>query len=1439
MKKKIFLFSAIGVFVIALAVVLIVVLGNKNKNNTETEARIITITEIINNNNEGKVTINNNGNTSIGAVGVRLKAGDVVTTDENCACYFTCDNDKVFRLSHNSSIEITVASSKKLAVKLVDGDIYFNVKKKLADDEELDVVAGSTTMSVRGTIGNITFSKEHNSLKVLCPEGKLQVSEGESEQFATPGYGVSLNDGEFSQIEASISSYPVNLLYEVAKDPDTLERVINAFSNIVDDKDQLKEDVLGQAEITDSYVFTSEKPEHVHNFSEYESNDTYHYKVCSCGENTDREKHVFAFDEANTTDKEVTVACSVCGRSVTLENPFYKEAPVVNNYTIHFSFKDNLDKAYDVEFKENEFPKLEVKEIEGYNFIGFYENDEIITEIDENRDYNIVCVYEKIVASYTIYLYLDSESDATIIRFNENEFPKLEDATKEGYTFLGWYEGETKVETISENRNYNLVGKWERMVNSYTISLDIDGEKQELVFEEGKFPKLNDLTKEGYNFLGWYEGETKVETISENRDYNLVAKFEKIIVKYSIKYSYDDKEETLEFDEGKYPELKSVSKEGYNFLGWYEGETKIESITENRDYNLVASFEKIIVKYSIKYSYDDKEETVEFDEGKYPELKSVSKEGYNFLGWFEGETKVEAITENRNYNLVASFELIISNYTITISYSGISLDSYTINFSTNKFPDLTPTDYEGYDFVGWFENGLEVTEINENRDYSLVAVYDSNEPKVIDAFVDISYSIVSLPINLINVLDEELMYCKMQIRTLYETITMTMDELYDSEINVYDTREVYVITKEGLMKEVDLDFFFETYSTYLAIRANYYIFENGEFRKVNSYDDYISNITNLCVGYGKGRYYKLVNDGFFYDSDYDCVYTENVDYPYFIATLIWNKYVSEDVTPSHCLLTSEVTGIEVPYGLLDFVHGTIEIVGNLTGVAHVSVYGYEFDFNYTYDQSFLNFNRMYMEVGSKISDYFNPNNIEFGAYSYRGGFTNLGTVRLLNESDLDRVIEGDNPIYIPLVVTPFEGHGSSVVMNMLIYPVSEHYDIPWPEEVVIKVGDGCYAYSYKVGDYSFGTYDQRIAQEEYEGTIILFCDVDYYTFFKEVKLRFEEESVEYMGETSFEGEIGDYLYSIELQSTDDYSIYWKDSYERILEGEHTYTAILYPYKEGLKEKEIKLTVVGTSDKPAYPFTSTPVVERCEYLSPYDYAYIDSYEEGGYWTFADPNGIFTEFGETTVELMFIPNDNDTYRASTITVSCVVGPGSLYVNYDYVYPSIECKYAYIGTYASELAYNLPDALYSYDYSVRVEGTWEITSQYLCESFGSAYVDARFIPNDTEHFKVFETQLFAAAKIMNPQTIFVIAQEGYEQPHITVENYDGYDHINVVSGMISVTYSDGKNVIEPLRKVTIYKVYDGIIYFYYCGNSNNYSTRLNGEVEYIEHVDNGGGN
>ena len=84
--------------------------------------------------------------------------------------------------------------------------------------------------------------------------------------------------------------------------------------------------------------------------------------------------------------------------------------------------------------------------------------------------------------------------------------------TKTGYTFDGWYLGETKIEATGtwtyEDTELVLVAKW----TAKTTAITLEGIEDPVNVTYGASYTLPAATKTGYNFDGWYNGDTKVES---------------------------------------------------------------------------------------------------------------------------------------------------------------------------------------------------------------------------------------------------------------------------------------------------------------------------------------------------------------------------------------------------------------------------------------------------------------------------------------------------------------------------------------------------------------------------------------------------------------------------------------------------------------------------------------------------------------------------------------------------------------------------------------------------------------------------------------------------------------------------------------------------------------------------------------------------------------
>ena len=257
------------------------------------------------------------------------------------------------------------------------------------------------------------------------------------------------------------------------------------------------------------------------------------------------------------------------------------------------------------------------------------------------------------------------------------------DPTKEGFIFAGWYLGEVKYEfSVMPETNITLFAKWEEVVvpvTKYTITLDVNGGnallETTITAEAGAAITLPTPTKEGYTFLGWYNGETKFEaTAMPEANLTLVAKWEEVVVpvtKYTIILDVNGgnalAETTITAEAGAAITLPVPTKDGYNFLGWYNGEAKFEATTMPEfNLTLVAKWEEVVVpvtKYTITLDVNGgnalAETTITAEAGAAITLPTPTKEGYTFAGWLlEGALFNETTMPEANLTLVAKWEEI-------------------------------------------------------------------------------------------------------------------------------------------------------------------------------------------------------------------------------------------------------------------------------------------------------------------------------------------------------------------------------------------------------------------------------------------------------------------------------------------------------------------------------------------------------------------------------------------------------------------------------------------------------------------------------------------------------------------------------------------------------------------------------------------------------------
>lgn len=138
------------------------------------------------------------------------------------------------------------------------------------------------------------------------------------------------------------------------------------------------------------------------------------------------------------------------------------------------------------------------------------------------------------------------------------------------YSFLGWYYNDTLIASgtvILEDMT--IVAKFDRTVNTYTITWSISGSTTSETLSYGEMPSHEDpVPPEGYLFKGW---NPEIATVTGDQTYTAV--FEEIVY---ITVTFDPNGGQLEGSATKtvgigtpYGELPTPKKDNNKFLGWY------------------------------------------------------------------------------------------------------------------------------------------------------------------------------------------------------------------------------------------------------------------------------------------------------------------------------------------------------------------------------------------------------------------------------------------------------------------------------------------------------------------------------------------------------------------------------------------------------------------------------------------------------------------------------------------------------------------------------------------------------------------------------------------------------------------------------------------------------------------------------------------------------
>lgn len=343
---------------------------------------------------------------------------------------------------------------------------------------------------------------------------------------------------------------------------------------------------------------------------------------------------------------------------------------------------------------------------------------------------------------------------------------------KQGYTFEGWYSGETKLAAgYRVTQNVTFKAKW--TAKTYTVTFDSNGGSgtvnavsavygDKIILPENTF-----TVPDGYKRTdGWEYNGTKY---SAGDDISELVFASSGTIEFKALYLLSDYRITfsvLGTEYASYPinenetlsaenlaEIEKITKEhlptGYKAINWYSKENAVNLSTLTVNENTVLEGKPVPISYTVKFDSNGYEGTApeaivcEYDaEYTVPE-NTLTKKYYKSSGWNTAASAngTSFLSGKSFYNLTAEDGKEITLYaileedlnadvtinlvsehgtvsdTMTVKYkSYISTDGYTGSLETQKLP--VPSE-QGYTFNGWKINDTLIS------DYRPVQVTDT------------------------------------------------------------------------------------------------------------------------------------------------------------------------------------------------------------------------------------------------------------------------------------------------------------------------------------------------------------------------------------------------------------------------------------------------------------------------------------------------------------------------------------------------------------------------------------------------------------------------------------------------------------------------------------------------------------------------------------------
>ncbi len=341
----------------------------------------------------------------------------------------------------------------------------------------------------------------------------------------------------------------------------------------------------------------------------------------------------------------------------------------------------------------------------------------------------------------------------------------LDDPTRSGYTFGGWYSDSTFATAVTQiaagsTGNKMLYAKWTPVSYSiiYNLNSGTNSDSNPSAYTIAA-PAITFATpsRTEYTFDGWYSDSTFATAITQiaagsTGNKMLYAKW--TVVQYTISYilnsgSNNSSNPATYTAQAAAITLADPTRTGYSFAGWYSDSTFATAVTQiaaGSTGNKMLYAKWTPVSYSIIYNLNggtnsDSNPSAYTIAAPTITLATPSRTEYTFDGWYSDSTFATATTQiaaGSTGNIALFAKWTVVQYTISyILNSGSNNSSnpatYTAQTAAITLSDPTRT---GYTFDGWYSDSTFATAVTQ------IAAGSTGNKMLYAKWTAVSYSII-------------------------------------------------------------------------------------------------------------------------------------------------------------------------------------------------------------------------------------------------------------------------------------------------------------------------------------------------------------------------------------------------------------------------------------------------------------------------------------------------------------------------------------------------------------------------------------------------------------------------------------------------------------------------------------------------------------------------